>query len=454
VLNETEYHGIVREKLSDVGADIGSLIRVTRKDGFRVEGRVLPRYMLSSPDILVIKLSNGYNVGVKIDESTIIEKLGESEIRRTAGTPAPLEEYEEAPPEHKVYIIGTGGTIASRIDYRTGAVYPYISTEELLQAVPELHKLARVEVFELYNIFSEDMTPRHWSVLAEKVYEQFQDGASGVVVAHGTDTMGYTAAAMAFAFRDTLPGPLVFTGSQRSSDRPSSDSAFNIISSVLVAAKSDIRESIVVMHGVTGDEYALAHRGVRVRKMHTSRRDAFQSINDLPLLKIFPDKMTFEQIGKPIFKKPFEGKMDLKAEFSEKVGVVKHYPGMNGEPIDLLVDRGYQGIVIEGTGFGHVSNSAIKSIERAVDNGIPVIITSQCIFGRVNLNVYSTGRRMLRAGAIPAEDMLPETAYVKLSWLLGQEKDLNEIKKLFPASFVGETSDRTMLRSYPRWYHG
>ncbi|MCE4614139.1 MAG: Glu-tRNA(Gln) amidotransferase subunit GatD [Desulfurococcales archaeon] len=453
-MDETEYRGIVKEKLQSAAADIGSPVLVSRKDGFTVEGRVLPRYMLSSPDILVIKLSNGYNIGVKIDDSTVIEKIDESEEAKPSGTTVYLDEHSRKPPEKKVYIVGTGGTIASRIDYRTGAVYPYISTEELLQAVPELHSLAEVEVYELYNIFSEDMTPRHWSRLAEKVYDLFEKGATGIVVAHGTDTMGYTAAALAFAFRETLPGPLVFTGSQRSSDRPSSDSAFNIISSVLVASRSDVRESIVVMHGVTGDDYALAHRGVRVRKMHTSRRDAFQSINTLPLLKVYPEKMMFEQIGEPLFRKPFSGSVQLKADYSDKVGLVKHYPGMNGEMIDMLVDRGYQGIVIEGTGFGHVSNKAIKSIERAVDNGIPVISTSQCIFGRVNLNVYSTGRRMLRAGVIPAEDMLSETAYVKLSWLLGQGLEFPEIKRLFRQNIVGEMDDRTTLRSYPRWYHG
>jgi glutamyl-tRNA(Gln) amidotransferase subunit D len=453
-LEETKYRGKVGEKLREIGASIGSIVRVKRADGLVVEGRILPRYMLSSPDVLVIKLKNGYNIGIKIDESTVLENLGKDEAGGPVGSPAPLAEYSDVTGKHKVYIIGTGGTIASRIDYRTGAVYPYISTEELLQAVPELTHIADVEVVELYNMFSEDMTPLHWKKMAEKVADLFASGATGVVVAHGTDTMGYTAAALAFAFRDTLPGPLVLTGSQRSSDRPSSDSAFNIISSVLVAAESSVRESMVVMHGVTGDEYALAHRGVRVRKMHTSRRDAFQSINDVPLLKIFPEKHLIQKVGKPLFEKPFNGEIDLRPVFSDKIGFIKHYPGMNGELIDMLVDKGYKGIVIEGTGFGHVSNSAIKSIERAVDIGIPVVAASQCLFGRVNLNVYSTGRRMIKAGVIPAEDMLPETAYVKLSWLIGQGLEYREIKEVFTQSLVGEVSGRVTLRSYPRWYHG
>ncbi len=453
-MEETEYRGVVAEKLREAGASIGSIVKVKRSDGLTVEGRVLPRYMMSSPDVLVLKLKNGYNIGVRIDDNTVIESLGIEEPGGPVGAPAPLAEYGEATGKHKVYIIGTGGTIASRIDYRTGAVYPYISTEELLQAVPELTQIADIEVLELYNIFSEDMTPSHWRRIAEKAAELYAQGAEGVVIAHGTDTMGYTAAALAFAFRETLPGPLVLTGSQRSSDRPSSDSAFNIISSVLVAAESSIRESMVVMHGVTGDEYALAHRGVRVRKMHTSRRDAFQSINALPLLKIFPEKHLMEPISRPLFEKPFNGEIDLRPDFSDRIGFIKHYPGMTGDLIDMLVDRDYKGIVIEGTGFGHVSNAAIKSIERAVDSGIPVVAASQCLFGRVNLNVYSTGRRMLKAGVIPAEDMLPETAYVKLSWLVGQGLEYREIKKVFTNSLVGEVSDRVTLRSYPRWYHG
>jgi len=453
-LEEEEYRGVVADKLREAGASVGDTVRLKRRDGFTVEGRILPRYSFTSNDILVLKLANGYNIGIRVDDETVVEKLEKAGESKHAGTPVPLLDRVEMKAAEKVYVIGTGGTIASRIDYSTGAVYPYISTEELLQAVPELYEIADVEVVELFNIFSEDMNPQRWKLLALKIEELFNKGAEGVVVAHGTDTMGYTAAAVAFAFRDTLPGPVVFTGSQRSSDRPSSDSAFNMVSAVLMAARSPYRESMVVMHGVTGDEYALAHRGVRVRKMHTSRRDAFQSINTLPLARIDPYKKEIRIITRPLFEKPYTGSPEPLPEFSDRIALIMHYPGMEGELIDMLLDRGYKGIVIAGTGFGHVSTQAIKSIERSRDLGVPVVVTSQCLFGRVNLNVYSTGRRMLRAGAIPAGDMLPETAYVKLSWLIGRGLGYEDVAELMPSSIVGETGDRSEIRYYPRWYHG
>ena len=452
---EVEYKGLPRTLIDRAGANPGDRIRLNLPDGRVFEGLLMPRYSSSGDDIIIIKLRNGYNIGVRITPGTTLERIGGPPRLGSAGAPAPLGGPPPKLPEEKVIVIGTGGTISSRIDYETGAVYPRISTDELLEAVPELYHVARVEVVELFSIFSEDMTPGRWEKLAHAIADAFNSGTHGVVVAHGTDTMGYSAAAMAFAFSDGgPPGPIAFTGSQRSSDRPSSDSAFNIISATLVAAKAEFAESVVVMHGETGDTYALAHRGVRVRKMHTSRRDAFQSINSLPLARVDPHKKTIQLLGKPLWKRSPGKSVEPKASFDDKVALIKHYPGMTGELIDMLIDKGYHGIVVEGTGFGHIANQAIKSIERATDSEIPVVITSQCLFGHVNLNVYSTGRKMLAAGAIPAVDMLPETAYVKLSWLLGQGHDLDGVRRLIPLSLAGEVSDTHSLRIYPRWYHG
>jgi len=243
---------------------------------------------------------------------------------------------------------------------------------------------------------------------------------------------------------------VALVGAQRSSDRPSSDAAFNLTAAVLVAARAPFGEVAVVMHGETGDTYALAHRGTKVRKMHTSRRDAFQSINDLPLAKVWPYEGKIE-----VLKGSYRprGELSLENGFDDRVAMVKFYPGMTSEVIDFLVDRGYHGIIIEGTGFGHIANSLIPSVERAVESGVPVVITSQTLFGRVNLNVYSTGRRMLQAGVIPAEDMLPETAYVKLSWVLRRTRDLKEVKTLMLTNMAGEINPRHELRLFPRWYH-
>jgi glutamyl-tRNA(Gln) amidotransferase subunit D (EC 6.3.5.7) len=270
-------------------------------------------------------------------------------------------------------------------------------------------------------------------------------------VAHGTDTMAYTAAALSFVFHRGLPGPVALVGAQRSSDRPSSDAAFNLTASVLVASEAPFGEVTVVMHGETGDTYALAHRGTKVRKMHSSRRDAFQSVNDVPLAKVWPYEGKVEML-----RDDFKGRSkDLEPEngFDERVALIKFYPGMTSEVIDFLVDRGYHGIVIEGTGFGHVANRLIPSLQRAVESGVPVVITTQTLFGHVNLNVYSTGRRMLQAGVIPAEDMLPETAFVKLSWVLARTRDMDEVRRLMLTNLAGEINPRHELKLFPRWYH-
>jgi glutamyl-tRNA(Gln) amidotransferase subunit D len=448
------YIGEAYKKLKEAGAEPGDLIEVEKPGAPLIRGLLMPRYELEEKPIIIVKLSNGYNIGIKVTPETKIRVVKKAEsFVRTPGAPAALAEPPKVLPKEKVLIVGTGGTIASRIDYETGAVKPSLDANEIVQAIPEVLKYVQLESEVIFQIFSENMTPKHWEKLAEAIARGIEKGYDGVIIAHGTDTMAYTAAALSFAFHKGLPVPVVLTGAQRSSDRPSSDSAFNLIASVIVASKAPFAEVTVVMHGETGDTYALAHRGTRVRKMHTSRRDAFQSINDLPLAKIWPWSGKIEIINER-FRKRGETDLVLENGFDDKVAIVKHYPGMNGEIIDMLVDKGYHGIVIEGTGFGHVSDGAIKAIERATEEGIPVVITSQTIFGRVNLNVYSQGRKMLKAGAIPLEDMITEAAYAKLSWVLARTRDLKEVAKIMRTPLAYEIGARHNLRLYPRWYHG
>lgn len=447
------YTGLALEKLREAGARPGDLIEIKRPGAPVIRGFLMPRYELEEKPIIVVKLPNGYNIGVRVTSDSEVRLIERRGARGPAGAPAPLAEPPEKLPSESVIIIGTGGTIASRIDYETGAVRPSLDPEEVAQAVPEILHYARVDAIELFQVFSENMTPKLWERLAEEIAKAIERGYDGVVVAHGTDTMGYTAAALSFAFSKGLPVPIALTGAQRSSDRPSSDAAFNLAAAVLTASRAPFAEVVVVMHGETGDTYALAHRGTRVRKMHTSRRDAFQSINDLPLAKIWPQKGVIEVINKS-FRERGRTELVLENGFDDRVALIKHYPGMNGELIEMLVDRGYHGIVVEGTGFGHVSDGAIKAIERATQEGIPVVIASQTLFGRVNLNVYSQGRKMLKAGAIPVEDMLPETAYAKLSWVLARTRDLKEVARIMRTPLAGEIGPRHNLRLYPRWYHG
>ncbi len=309
-------------------------------------------------------------------------------------------EFKEVLPRKEglpsVTILGTGGTIASRIDYKTGAVHAAFTAEELAKAVPEIFDIANITPKLLFNIMSEDMKPEYWKRIAHETAKALNSGEDGVVIAHGTDTMGYTAAALSFMLKN-LTKPIALVGSQRSSDRPSSDAAMNLICATRMAV-SDVAEVMVVMHGETSDTYCLAHRGTKVRKMHTSRRDTFRSINDVPIAKVWPEGKI--EYLRDDYRKRSEGEVEVDDRFEERVAILKIYPGVTSELLEFLVDKGYKGIVLEGTGLGHTPNDMIPAIERAVENGVAICMTSQCLYGRVNLNVYSTGRRLLKAGVI------------------------------------------------------
>ena len=427
----------------DLGLEVGDLVRV-RKGGIVYEGIVMPKHAYSAPDVLVIKLGSGYNIGIKVDSGTSVEVIE----RRHRGIAAGTGSAGSRGSGPLVKVIGTGGTIASKVEYETGAVRPAMTPEELLEVIPEAGEIVSLDIEILMSILSENMEPGHWERIAEAVYSSMVKGYQGIVVTHGTDTMGYTASAIAFAVQD-MRVPVVFVGSQRSSDRPSTDAALNFIGALVAASKAPFAESVVAMHSETSDAEIAIHRGVRVRKMHTSRRDAFQSINARPLALVDPYKRevvvlesTYRQRGR--------GEPRLLNGFERKVALIYSYPGIDPELIDMLVDKGYRGIVIAGTGFGHVPEKLIPSLKRATEAGVPIAVTSQTLYGRVNLMVYTTGREMLRAGVIPCEDMLPETAYVKLSWTLRRARDLEEVRRLMLTNIAGEISERHDMNLYRR----
>lgn len=442
------YTGVIRSLLEEQGIKVGDRIRV-RKGNLIYEGILMPREKLYNRPIIVLKLDNGYNIGIRITEDVVIEKIGKLGIEYKPF----LEEVIERKGLPRINIISTGGTIASRVDYETGAVKPALTSQDLATLVPEIFEIANIDTRILFNIFSEDMEPRHWEIIVDNVKKLIEKGYDGVILTHGTDTMYYTSAALSFAFRK-LPVPIVLVGSQRSSDRPSSDAAFNLISATLVAARAPFAEVVIVMHGETGDSYALAHRGTKVRKMHTSRRDAFQTINDIPLAKIYPYEKKIIMLTNNYRKRGEDKEIVVENGFDPKVALVKFYPSIAPDIIDYYVDKGYHGIVLEGTGLGHFPNRLVKSIRRAIEEGIIVVMTSQCLFGRVNMHVYSTGRVYLEAGVIPGEDMLPEVAYVKLSWILARTRDPKEVRKLMLTNIAGEINPRHTVNLYPRWHHG
>ena len=432
---ESGYKGEALEAIIKAEAEIGDIIRVT-KNGQVYEGILIPRSEYGDEKHIVIKLKNGYNIGIRVTSDTKIEKIGKG-VKPAFTPPPPPVQNPELP---KVAVISTGGTIASRVDYRTGAVRPALTASDLYSVVPELSDIARIDTQILLSLFSENIEPKHWTEIAKNVAEKIEEGTEGVVVAHGTDTMGYTAAALSFALQN-LPVPVILVGSQRSADRPSSDAATNLIGAVTAAAKAPFAEVAVAMHETTSDTAILLHRGTKVRKCHTSRRDTFKSINAPPLARIKDGKITM--LTEHYRKRDPAKKLVLKPEFSDKVALLKFHPGMNPSIIDWFVEKGYKGIILEGTGLGHVGRYCFESLRNAVKHNVIVAMTSQCIWGRVNMNVYDQGRDLQALGVIPLEDMLPETAVVKLMWIFGQTENVEEAKKLLKTNITGEFSPRT-----------
>jgi len=441
-LDGSGYSGLVLEKLSTAAVRIGDTITI-RHNGEEYTGILMPRAQIGSdPNHIVVKLDTGYNIGVRLEATSEITRnksAGKSKRTVSNGNPIP----NKALPT--VSILSTGGTIASKVDYRTGAVNPALTAQDLYDTVPELREYANVKAKVLMSVFSEDVTPSDWTKMARAVATEIKQGADGVVIAHGTDTLGFTSAALSFSLQN-LPVPVVLVGSQRSSDRPSSDAAMNLTMATDFAGRVDAAEVMIVMHGQTDDTFSYAHRGTRVRKSHTSRRDAFQSINSYPLFRIEPDGI--KEINSPLLRRDKNRPLKLKPKFDEQIAIVKTYPGLKPVIIDHLVDSEYKGLVLEGTGLGHAPKAIQTSIKRAIDTGMVVAMTSQCISGRVDMNVYRTGVQLLEMGVVACEDMLAETAFVKLSWLLANMKTIDKVKAAITDSIVGEIEMRSELSEY------
>jgi glutamyl-tRNA(Gln) amidotransferase subunit D len=410
------------------------VVAVTTRGTF--EGLVLPRSETSDADHLVLKLVSGYNIGLRHDTIESLEETGYREARYEI----PEEEFPVDPGKPTVVLFGTGGTIASRLDYRTGAVIPAFSPGELYGSVPELADVCNLETDKLFGEFSENIGPEHYRILAERIGRAIADGFDGVVIGHGTDTMHHTAAALSFMVQDP-PIPVVMVGSQRSSDRPSSDAALNLINATFAAARGPIAEVMVCMFGPTSDRYNLLHRGTRVRKMHSSYRSTFRTLGDIPLAMVGQGEIT------PLHDhwKPRREDRDVRihACFCERVTILYYYPNMQPDIIDAVVDKGYRGIVIAGTGLGHVNRKVYPALERARDAGVHVFMTLQTLWGFVQMQVYETGREILQLGVVPLANMLPEVAYVKLGWALGRHPDdPDAVRALMTTAIAGEATAR------------
>ena len=436
------YRGEARRLLEGAKASIGDLLKINRGSQ-TYEGTLMPRYELADDKHVTIKLRNGYNIGISVDGEVKIERLGEG-AKPAFTTQAASKDKAGLP---TVAVISTGGTIASRVDYRTGAVRPALSAGDLLTVVPELSDIANIRTQILYSILSENVYAPHWASMTQAAGKFIQEGVDGVVICHGTDTMAYTAAALSFALQ-SLPVPVVLVGSQRSSDRPSSDAPVNLFAAVKAAATLPVAGVLVCMHESTSDTSAVLHWGTKVRKCHTSRRDAFRSVNAFPVAQISRSGEV-KTIREDLPSRDDRRRVEVKPEFDQNVALIKFYPGMRPEALEWYVEKRYKGLVLEGTGLGHVGTYLLDAVEKAVNAGVLVTMTSQCIWGSVNMNVYETGMYLQRAGVFPLYDMLPETALVKMMWAFGQTDNLKEATRLMVKNIALEFSERRLPEQEP-----
>lgn len=404
-------------------------------------GTILPRAENDDDQHIVMKIPTGYNIG--IDVQTIL-KMKETGYKK-ANYKIPEKEFPKTPGLPRVKLFGTGGTIASRLDYRTGAVIPAFSPGELYGAVPELAEICNLETEKVFAVFSENMGPMQYISLAKAIGREIENGVDGIVIGHGTDTLHHTGAALTFMIQNS-PVPIVLVGSQRSSDRPSSDAALNLMHAMYTAGHSDIAEVMICMFGSTSDDYGLLHKGTRVRKMHSSYRSTFRTIGDTPLAIVRRGEI--KAIKKEYNHRRKDKNVKILPYFSDKVTMLYYYPAMKPDVLDAMVDAGYKGIIIVGTGLGHVNKELYPAIERAHKKGVHMYMTLQTLWGYVHMFVYDTGRDMMAKGIIPAGNMLPEVAFIKLGWVLGQTEDPEEVKRLMLTPINDEITPREPYNGY------
>jgi glutamyl-tRNA(Gln) amidotransferase subunit D len=457
------YKGKSLRLLTQMGISIGDTLKLNTS-GNQFTGILMPRYESADENHLVIKLKNGYNIGIELTKIESITKIMQEPNQTISKMPAasssssipepPIKRLGaegEGEGQHergeeksipKIALIGTGGTIASKVDYRTGGVHAAISASDLYASIPELGNYASVDTEVLLNEYSENLRPEHWSLIANKVAEKVKSGRyQGIIISHGTDTMHYTASALSFALQN-LPIPVVLVGAQRSSDRPSSDAALNLIGGIVFAIKSNYSGVFVAMHASSSDDVIACHVGTRVRKNHTSRRDAFESIDVAPVALIKGNIVEMQRCGIKLQKRGSSSEsFVVRPDYDSKVILLKYHPGFDPELIKhAVVDAGYKVIILEGTGLGHIGKESFPQIQKAIESGLMVFMTSQCVWGKVKMTVYDTGRDLLNIGVIPLSDMITETAIVKAMWVLANSEDTESAKKIMQENIANEIS--------------
>ena len=423
------YKGKSFEYLQQKDVDVGDSIKVV--SDLTYEGILMPRYETSEDSHIVLKLKSGYNIGIELSEITDIEKISSP---KQIVEEKSVQKTDSSLP--KILLLSTGGTIASKIDYRTGAVTPALTASDLNDAVPEIANIANIDAEVLFSEYSENLQPEHWVETAKKIESVANSDYKGIIIAHGTDTMHYSSTFLSFALSG-LKIPVVFVGSQRSSDRPSSDAALNLIAATRLIAETDAKGVYIVMHHNESDDTISCHLGTRVRKNHTSKRSAFETVGNDPAFLILNEKIIKNFTSEFFTEQSFNPRLEI----DTKVALVKYHPGYEPKQIDALIDLGFKAIIFEGTGLGHVGNTMYDVVKKANQHGLFLGMTSQCIDGRVKMTVYESGRDLLEMGIIPLENMIPEVALVKTMWALGNSEDKDELKKLLLENIASEFSE-------------
>ncbi len=417
----------------------GDTVEISSSDE-KIKGTLLPS---SDPKTLILKLSSGYNIGIKKSKIKSIKLIKKVKIKKIKA-----KEHKQKSSLPLIYILHVGGTLAARVDYDTGAVIAKFTPEEILEHIPEIKHIAQIKCKLVSNMMSESMRFGHYNLIAKEIQNSLKDSPKGIIITHGTDTLAYTSAALSFIL-ENINLPVILVGSQRSSDRGSSDASMNLICAAKFIAQTDFKGIAICMHKNMEDKYCNILPALKTKKLHTSRRDAFKAVNDSIIADVSFNDNEIKFISKPNYNPKEKLKLKLFKE-NLKISILRSHT--NIVPEDIFYYKSHDGLIIEGTGLGHFQTKSFdkiseineknkKALSSIIKNGCITVLTSQCVFGKVNMNVYSPARELLEIGVIPGDDMLTETAFIKLAWLLSNYKK-SEIKKLITQNLRNEINPR------------
>ena len=328
-------------------------------------------------------------------------------------------------PKKKILLLTTGGTIASLPG--GDGLEPHRS-EVMEREINQLRTYYDITVDDVMCLDSSNIRPEEWQLIARRIFQE-RSGYDGIVVSHGTDTMAYTASAVTFMLPN-IDLPVVFTGSQLPLTDMLSDGPDNLRTAFAMAAS-----------GHPGVFLAFDRKvmlGCRAVKVRASGFSAFESVNARYAAQVSNRGLVVDSRVLPVSR----GEPALRPEISRDVFLLKLTPGLNPAVFEMLAAMGYRGIVIEAFGLGGVNvlHRGLRGIRRAVEDGISVVVTTQCLYDSANLEVYQVGSKLLELGVIQGRDMTSEAAMTKLMWAIGQGMSQEEISDLFQKNLAGEVT--------------